>query len=1205
MRKISSRLGVDSLLFGPAMKKLLSLLALLALTVHGLAAGRRIEMLFLGDQAGHKPAERFFQLMPALGTSGINLTYTDNLSDLNPATLAKYDGLILYANWTQITPAQEKALIDYVESGRGFVPIHCASACFGNSPRFLALVGGRFKSHGTGDFETKVVAPSHPVMAGYPGFKTWDETYVHDTLSGDRTVLQVREQEPWTWVRTQGKGRVFYTAYGHDERTFGNDGFQELVRRGIMWAIGDAAAQQLTALAIKPLQYDATKNVPNYEKRTPAPQYQLPLDPAESRKHIQIPVDAELTLAASEPAIANVIDMDWDERGRLWVVETVDYPNERTDAGGHDRIRILEDTNADGKLDKATLFADGLSVPTSLVFANGGVIVAQAPHTLFLRDTKGSGTADERRILFTGWGTGDTHAGPSNLHYGFDGWIYGCVGYSAFDGEVGGERVKFGQGFYRFKPDGSKMEFLGKSSNNTWGFALSENGDVFGSTANNQPSIYLPIAKRYYDMVDGLEAPQIPGIDTNRKAPLLMERIRQVDVMGGFTSEAGHNFYTARAFPKEFWNRAALLCEPTCHILYRGNVDPAGTSFTTANGWNLMASDDEWFAPVQAKTGPDGAIWVSDFYSFIIQHNPTPSPERGGFKGQTGKGNAFISDLRDTQRARIWRLGWKGMTPSKQFRLSKDDAPALLAALKSDNLLWRKHAQRLLIERAKPDVVPALQALAADPAADEAGISGGAFHALWTLHGLGAADVETASKALKHPAAGVRRAALQILPRSMQSAQEILDSGALRDKEPLVRLTALLALADQPPSDLVGAELFALQSDAALAKDKNLTTALTIAASRHANGYLASALAAATPLAADPAAAAPAAPAPNIVQNGGIEALTRSLPPQPLNWTARNYTGTAAHAVGTKGRTGACLEISSTAGADTSWFQDIAVEPDSDYLLSGWIKTENLKGATGALLEIHSLNGAQPKSVPVTGTSDWQQVSFKISTGKQDSISLNLLFGGWGKSTGTAWFDDIACTKIGSSGSGGAAGGGDLAAIARTFGRLATPTQLTALNTLLASKPSATARTIADGLRNPAKPKVAENLEALAKTHQVIQIKSVEGLKYDVLNVTAKAGRPIALVFTNADQLQHNLIIAKPGSIEKCCAAANAMAAQPDAIAKHYIPSIGDIVSASKLLNPGEVEVLKLDLKTPGDYPYLCTFPGHCHVMRGTLKVQP
>src|SRR6185437_12627938 len=135
-----------------------------------------------------------------------------------------------------------------------------------------------------------------------------------------------------------------------------------------------------------------------------------------------------------------------------------------------------------------TVFADKLSIPTSMVFANGGIIVSQAPDMLFFKDTKGTGHADERKVLFTGWGTRDTHAGPSNLHYGFDNWIYGTVGYSGFDGTVGGEHLHFGAGVYRFKPDGSKLEFLGSTTNNTWGLGLSEDNLVFGSTANNNPS---------------------------------------------------------------------------------------------------------------------------------------------------------------------------------------------------------------------------------------------------------------------------------------------------------------------------------------------------------------------------------------------------------------------------------------------------------------------------------------------------------------------------------------------------------------------------------------------------------------------------------------------------------------------------------------------------------------------------------------------
>ena len=108
---------------------------------------------------------------------------------------------------------------------------------------------------------------------------------------------------------------------------------------------------------------------------------------------------------------------------------TKDYPNERKASGGSDYILRCEDTNNDGKADKFTRFAEGLSIPTGMVFANGGLVVSQAPHILFIKDTNGDGVADQQKVLITGFGTGDTHAGPSNLHYGFDNWIWGCVGY--------------------------------------------------------------------------------------------------------------------------------------------------------------------------------------------------------------------------------------------------------------------------------------------------------------------------------------------------------------------------------------------------------------------------------------------------------------------------------------------------------------------------------------------------------------------------------------------------------------------------------------------------------------------------------------------------------------------------------------------------------------------------------------------------------
>jgi type 1 glutamine amidotransferase len=130
-----------------------------------------------------------------------------------------------------------------VEGGKGFVPVHCASYCFLNSPKYTELVGAQFRSHGTGTFKTDVVKPDHEIMKGYQGFTSWDETYVHTKHNEkDRTVLEVRTdgdlKEPWTWVRTQGKGRVFYTAWGHDQRTWGNEGFHNLLERGLRWTVG-------------------------------------------------------------------------------------------------------------------------------------------------------------------------------------------------------------------------------------------------------------------------------------------------------------------------------------------------------------------------------------------------------------------------------------------------------------------------------------------------------------------------------------------------------------------------------------------------------------------------------------------------------------------------------------------------------------------------------------------------------------------------------------------------------------------------------------------------------------------------------------------------------------------------------------------------------------------------------------------------------
>ncbi len=692
-------------------------------------------------------------------------------------------------------------------------------------------------------------------MKGFEPFRTWDETYVHTKHNEkDRHVLQVRaegqEEEPWTWVRTQGKGRIFYTAYGHDGRTWQNPGFHDLLERGIRWAVNKGAvfdSRGRVSAGLPPFTYDtSTVDIPNYlpgrqwgTQGDPIRRMQHPLSPEESMRHLVVPRGFEPRLFAAEPQIYKPICMTWDHRGRLWIAETVDYPNTKHPATpGRDRITICEDTDGDGKADKFSIFAEGLNIPTSLLCANGGVIVLQAPDTLFLKDSDGDGKADVRKVLFTGWGISDTHAGPSNLRWGLDNWVWGIVGYSGFRGTVSGERHRFGQAFYRFRPDGSKLEVLRGTGNNSWGVGFSEDGLAFGSTANGCPTVYLPFPNRYYEAVRGLAPQELENIAPNHDFFPLTERVRQVDWHGGFTAGAGHALYTARAYPSRYWNQTAFVAEPTGHLVAAFTLHRTGSDVAAYYGWNLVASDDEWTSPIAAEVGPDGHVWVIDWYNYIVQHNPTPK----GFR--TGRGAAYETPLRDKTHGRIYRIVYKDAQVSPNPALDPNDPKGLVAALGNDTQFWRMHAQRLLVERAKTDVVPALVERVADRSVDAIGLNAGVIHALWTLHGLGALDGSNpasrsaAMAALAHPSAGVRRNAVQVLPHDVLSATAVLDKGLLSDPDGQVRLAALLALADQPPSDAVATALATSLRKGLARNDHWIFDAATAAAARNDRAFL-------------------------------------------------------------------------------------------------------------------------------------------------------------------------------------------------------------------------------------------------------------------------------------------------------------------------------------------------------------------------------
>ncbi|MCP4174445.1 MAG: c-type cytochrome [Fuerstiella sp.] len=855
------------------------------------ARGADLQLLFMGDNGHHRPEARFQELAPALAPNGIELKYTDRMVDLNADTLKQFDGLVLYANIDSITDAQAEVVLDYVAGGKGFVPLHCATFCWRNNADMVALMGGQFQRHGGQVFTTQVAASDHPIMRGYGSFTSWDETYIHHLHNEqNRTVLEYRvegdqaegeDREPWTWVRTHGKGRVFYTAWGHDQRTFSNPGFHNLVERGMRWACGDDPGKVPTfsdpdAFAVPKMTLPRTDvadfefvevgpKIPNYTpgqkwgvQGKPRTAMQKPLSAEESIRHFVTPEGMAVRLYADERNFqAKPIAMNWDERGRLWICETVDYPNEL--GGKRDRIRICEDTDGDHVADKFTVFAEGLSIPTAIMIFRGGAVVQNGTETIYLKDTNGDDVADEKTALITNWVLGDTHGGVSNFRYGLDNWVWAMQGYNNSTPHVNGEPTQtFRMGFWRFKlsqtdpPKVTDLEFIRSSNNNTWGLGLSEDGLVFGSTANHNPSMFVPIPNRYYERVRGWAPSTLGTIADTYKFQPITENVRQVDQFGGYTAGAGHALYTARAFPQQWWNRTAFVCGPTGHLVGTFVLRRDGADYKSTSPMNLLASVDEWSAPIMAEVGPDGAVWVLDWYNYIVQHNPTPQ----GF--ETGKGNAYVSDLRDRKHGRIYRVvatGSERDPVSSKDRVSNADDilhdysslkgasdAELVTTLKHPSMLWRLQAQRLLVERSASDTVPALLRLMRDTSVDAVELNVGAIHALHTLNGLGVIANDSAvqnavREALRHPSNAVRRNAVSVLPASADGLQSILAAAEvlLSESDDQVRLHTVLRLADMPRSESAGQLVAQL---ARTAQDSVIIDAATSAAAAHALPYL-------------------------------------------------------------------------------------------------------------------------------------------------------------------------------------------------------------------------------------------------------------------------------------------------------------------------------------------------------------------------------
>lgn len=558
------------------------------------------------------------------------------------------------------------------------------------------------------------------------------------------------------------------------------------------------------------------------------PKVQNPLSPEDSQKHIQVPKGFETILYASEPEIINPIAFTWDEHGRLWVVQSMDYPHGLENDVGGDRITICEDTDQDGKADKFTDFATNQSLTTGIVIVKGGIIVAQAPNMVFLQDTNNDDKADKSTTIFDGFGTFDTHAGPSSLRYGHDNMIWGSVGYSAFKKNFNGKNVNFTMGVYRFPKNGGFLEPVGRFNNNTWGLGINENFEIFGSTANNNHCCYVGIPLRHYKYLG-----KRPGWAINADfiqghyeiSPATDIPLQQVDVRGGYTAAAGANIYTARNFPEKYWGQM-MVNEPTGHLVHIAQLKEKGAGYVEVDGGNIFASTDAWTSPVFSETGPDGNLWVADWYNPVIQHNP----DKRGMDNQIwnddkGKGNAHNNPLRDLGHGRIYIVKPKINSISKISNLNVQDTKGLLNALGSDNLFWRITAQRLIVENSLQELIPQLMDLSTNQSIV-------AMHALWTLDGLHAlnndSSIDLIGNNLKNNSLAAQKTALTLLPDNKKGSDLLVSSGLLEHGNLHLRLAAILKSTELPETNELVEKIEDISTDPTNKNDKWLKAALNI-----------------------------------------------------------------------------------------------------------------------------------------------------------------------------------------------------------------------------------------------------------------------------------------------------------------------------------------------------------------------------------------
>jgi putative membrane-bound dehydrogenase-like protein len=458
--------------------------------------------------------------------------------------------------------------------------------------------------------------------------------------------------------------------------------------------------------------------VPRRQEKPPGPA----LSPQDAIAKMTVPEGFSVELVASEPDIQNPVAMTFDERGRIWITESFEYP--RLEAGpGRDRVKVLEDTDGDGVTDKVTIFAEGLNIPSGIAVGHGGVWVANSPDILFLQDTDGDGKADKREVVVTGFGRDDTHELPNSLNWGPDGYLYGLNGVFNYSNvKQNGKEFPFTCAMFRINPRTREFEVFAEGTSNPWGIAWDPEGSAFISACVIDHLWHITESGYYHRQ--GGPYPQFTW---------KIESI--VDYQHQLAAYCGIEYFDSDAYPVEYRDR-----------LYMGNIHGGcinvdevtrhGSSYRGKAAPDFLTANDVWFMPVSQKTGPDGSLYVLDWYDRFHCYQDARA----------------LPDKVDRSYGRLYRVRYQDTPRAKPFDLTKESGDELIARLQNPNLFYRSLAQRVLCERADAATNKKLEALALNSDVTHKT----RMHALWSLVGQGVLDADFHEKLLNSSDASLR-----------------------------------------------------------------------------------------------------------------------------------------------------------------------------------------------------------------------------------------------------------------------------------------------------------------------------------------------------------------------------------------------------------------------------------------------------------------